>query len=57
VADNLGPAGTDFGLGANAQTLMGAGAGSTAAIVCNTSATAGNYEGISLTAIDVSAIS
>ena len=52
------PAGKRGAAGAQgAAGIAGAGAGSTAAIVCNTSATAGSYEGISLTAIDVSAIS
>lgn len=54
--DSLGGSGTDFGAGANAQTLTGAGAGSTAAVVCSTTATAGNYEAISFTAVAVGSI-
>jgi hypothetical protein len=55
--DNLGAGGTDFGAGAASPTLTGAGAGSTAAIVCTTTATAGTYEAISLTAVAVGSIS
>jgi hypothetical protein len=55
--DNLGAAGTDFGLGDGAHTLTGAGAGATAAIVCTTTAGSGNYRAISFTAIQVSSIS
>jgi hypothetical protein len=56
VKDNLGAGGTDFGVGGSALTLTGAGAGSTAALVCSTTATAGNYEAISLTAVRVATI-
>jgi hypothetical protein len=55
--DNLGAGGTDFGIGGSAHTLTAAGAGSTAAIVCTTTATAGTYNAIGLTAIRVSSIS
>jgi hypothetical protein len=54
--DSLGSGGTDFGVGGSAQTLTGAGAGSDAAVVCTTTATAGNYEAISLTALRVSSV-
>jgi hypothetical protein len=55
--DSLGAGSTDFGIGASAHTLTGAGAGSTAAIVCNTTAASGSYDAISLTALRVSTIS
>lgn len=61
--DSLGSAGTDFGGaasgggGGSAHMLTGAGAGSTAAIVCTTTATAGTYDAISLTAVAVGSIS
>ncbi len=54
--DTLGTGGTDFGAGGSALTLSGAGAGSSAVVVCTTSATAGNYEAISLTAVRVATI-
>lgn len=54
--DTLGSGGTDFGAGASAQTLTGAGTGSTAALVCTTNATAGGYEAISFTAVRVASI-
>ena len=56
VKDNLGASGTDFGVGGSALTLTGAGVGSTAAIVCTTTTSAGNYEAISLTAMRASSI-
>jgi hypothetical protein len=56
VKDTLGAGGTDFGVGGSALTLTGAGAGSTAALVCTTTATAGNYEAISFTAVRVATI-
>jgi hypothetical protein len=55
--DSLGASGTDFGLGDSAQALTGAGAGSTAAIVCNTNANSGSYGAISMTALRVASIS
>jgi hypothetical protein len=55
--DSLGASGTDFGVGGSAITLTGAGVGSTAAVVCTTNTSAGNYEAISLTALRVSSIS
>jgi len=55
--DTLGSGGTDFGVGAASPTLTAAASGSTAAIVCNTTATAGNYEAISMTAVQASSIS
>jgi hypothetical protein len=56
VKDTLGASGTDFGAGGSAHTLTGAGAGSTAALVCTTTATAGNYGAISFTAVRVATI-
>jgi hypothetical protein len=56
VKDTLGAGGTDFGAGGSALTLTGAGAGSTAALVCTTTATAGNYSAISFTAVRVATI-
>jgi hypothetical protein len=56
VKDTLGAAGTDFGAGGSALTLTGAGAGSTAALVCTTTATAGNYTAISFTGVRVATI-
>jgi hypothetical protein len=55
--DSLGAGGTDFGVGGSAHTLTGAGAGTTAAIVCTTNTSAGTYGAISFTAIQVSSIS
>jgi hypothetical protein len=55
--DDLGASGTDFGLGDASHTLTGAGAGSTAAIVCTTTANSGNYRAISFTAVQVAPIS
>jgi hypothetical protein len=56
--DSLGAApGTDFGFGASEQTLTGAGVGTSAAIVCSTSAASGDYSAISMTALRVSSIS
>jgi hypothetical protein len=57
VKDSLGSGGTDFGVGGSALTLTGAGAGGTADVVCTTTATAGSYSAISLTALRVSSIS
>jgi hypothetical protein len=55
--DDLGAAGTDFGAtGDAAHTLTGAGAGSTAAIVCSTTATSASYGAISFTAVRVASI-
>lgn len=54
--DSLGASGTDFGAGDAAHTLTGAGAGSTAAIVCTTTATSGSYRAISFTAVKASSI-
>jgi hypothetical protein len=54
--DSLGAGGTDFGLGDSAQTLTGAGAGSTAAIVCNTTANSGSYGAITFTGVRVASI-
>jgi hypothetical protein len=56
VKDTLGAGGTDFGAGGSAHTLTGAGTGSAAALVCTTSATAGNYSAISFTAVRVATI-
>jgi hypothetical protein len=56
VKDTLGAGGTDFGAGGSAHTLTGAGAGSTAALVCTTTATAGSYGAISFTAVRVATI-
>jgi hypothetical protein len=56
VKDTLGAGGTDFGVGGSALTLTGAGAGSTAALVCTTTATAGNYTAISFTGVRVATI-
>jgi hypothetical protein len=57
--DSLGAGGTDFGPGGSAHTLTGAGVGTSAAIVCTTgtSAPAGSYDAISITALRVSSIS
>ena len=58
VKDGLGAGGTDFGAsGGAAHTLTGAGAGSTAAIVCSTTATSASYGAISFTAVRVASIS
>jgi hypothetical protein len=56
VKDTLGSSGTDLGVGAGGHTLTGAGAGSTASLVCNTTATTGTYTAISFTAVRVTTI-
>jgi hypothetical protein len=58
VKDSLGASGTDFGASGDAShTLTGAGAGSTAAIVCSTTATSASYGAISFTAVRAASIS
>jgi hypothetical protein len=55
--DDLGAGGTDFGAsGDAAHTLTGAGAGSTAAIVCSTTATTASYGAITFTAVRAASI-
>jgi hypothetical protein len=56
VRDNLGPGGTDFGIGGSPHTLTGAGAGTSTQIVCNTAAASGSYEAISITALRASSV-
>jgi|SRR3954471_22093244 hypothetical protein len=55
--DDLGASGTDFGASGDAEhTLTGAGAGSTAAIVCSTTATSASYGAITFTAVRAASI-
>jgi hypothetical protein len=56
--DDLGASGTDFGASGDAShTLTGAGAGSSAAIVCSTTSASASYGSITFTAVRVASIS